>query len=44
MVELKIGSTEIKAVITPTSCEPLDLEPGKEVYAIFKAANARIIN
>ena len=29
VVELKIGSTEIKAVITPTSCEPLDLEPGK---------------
>lgn len=43
VVEVVIGNTEIKAVITPTSCEILDLEPGKEVYAIFKASNARII-
>ncbi len=44
VVELKMGSAEIKAVITPTSCEMLDLEPGREIYAVFKASNARIIN
>jgi len=38
-----MGSAEIKAVITPTSCEMLELEPGKEIYAVFKASNARII-
>ena len=44
VVEVVIGSTEIKVVITPTSCEILDLEPGREIYAIFKASNARIIS
>jgi molybdate transport system ATP-binding protein len=43
VVELKMGSAEIKAIITPTSCEMLDLEPGREIYAVFKASNARII-
>jgi molybdate transport system ATP-binding protein len=43
VVELKMGSAEIKAVVTPTSCEMLDLEPGREIYAVFKASNARII-
>jgi len=43
VVEVVIGDTEIKAVITPTSREILDLEPGGEIYAIFKASNARII-
>nr|WP_304364387.1 ATP-binding cassette domain-containing protein [Methanosarcina sp. KYL-1] len=43
VVELRTGNTELKAVITPTSCELLDLEPGSEIYAVFKAANARII-
>lgn len=43
VVELKKGSMEIKAIITPTSCELLDLQPGKEIYAIFKATNTRII-
>ncbi|AKB26459.1 Tungstate ABC transporter, ATP-binding protein WtpC [Methanosarcina sp. MTP4] len=37
------GISELKAVVTPTSCELLDLEIGKEIYAVFKAANARII-
>lgn len=43
VVEVETGSAEIKAVITPTSCEMLDLEPGREIYAVFKASNARII-
>lgn len=43
VVELKMGGAEIKAVVTPTSCEMLDLEPGREIYAVFKASNARII-
>ncbi|HII00570.1 TPA: ATP-binding cassette domain-containing protein [Methanosarcinaceae archaeon] len=37
------GISELKAVVTPTSCELLDLGIGKEIYAVFKAANARII-
>jgi molybdate transport system ATP-binding protein len=43
VVEVKMGNAEIKAVITPTSCEMLGLEPGRETYAVFKASNARII-
>ncbi|AAM31274.1 MAG: ATP-binding cassette domain-containing protein [Methanosarcina mazei] len=43
VVEVEIGNAEIKAVITPTSCEMLGLEPGREIYAVFKASNARII-
>jgi molybdate transport system ATP-binding protein len=43
VVEVKMGNTEIKAVITPTSCEMLGLEPGREAYAVFKASNARVI-
>ncbi|MGB9938463.1 ATP-binding cassette domain-containing protein [Methanosarcina sp.] len=43
VIEVKMGSAEIKAVITPTSCELLGLEPGREIYAVFKASNARII-
>ena len=43
VVEVKMGSAEIKAVVTPTSCEMLGLEPGREIYAVFKASNARII-
>ncbi|MDD3042570.1 MAG: ATP-binding cassette domain-containing protein [Methanosarcinaceae archaeon] len=34
---------EFRAVITPMSCELMDLKIGKEVYAVFKAANVRII-
>ena len=43
VVEVKMGNAEIKAVITPTSCEMLGLKPGRETYAVFKASNARII-
>ncbi|AKB26995.1 Tungstate ABC transporter, ATP-binding protein WtpC [Methanosarcina siciliae T4/M] len=43
VVEVKLGNAEIKAVVTPTSCEMLGLEPGREMYAVFKASNARII-
>lgn len=43
VVEVEIGNAEIKAVITPTSCEMLKLEQGREIYAVFKASNARII-
>ena len=43
VVEVKMGNAEIKAVITPTSCEMLGLEPDRETYAVFKASNARII-
>jgi molybdate transport system ATP-binding protein len=43
VVEVKVGNAEIKAVITPASCEMLGLEPGREIYAVFKASNARII-
>ncbi|MDD2440046.1 MAG: ATP-binding cassette domain-containing protein [Methanosarcinaceae archaeon] len=39
----KASGIELKAVITPTACELLGLERGKEVYAIFKAANVKII-
>ncbi|WP_243685142.1 TOBE domain-containing protein [Methanosarcina barkeri] len=38
-----MGHAEIKAVVTPTSCEMLGLEPGREMHAVFKASNARII-
>ena len=43
VVEMEIGHAEIKAVVTPTSCEMHGLEPGREMYAVFKASNARII-
>lgn len=43
MAEVQIGDAEIKAVVTPTSCEMLDLQQGKEIYAVFKASNTRII-
>lgn len=43
VVEMQMGNAGIKAVITPTSCEMLGLEPGRETYAVFKASNARII-
>lgn len=43
VVEIEIGHAEIKVVVTPTSCEMLELEPGSEIYAVFKASNARII-
>lgn len=43
VVEVKMGNAEIKAVITPTSCEMLGLKSGRETYAVFKASNARII-
>lgn len=47
-LELETGTgaasgLELRAVITPTSCELMDLGAGKEVYAIFKAANVKII-
>jgi molybdate transport system ATP-binding protein len=42
-VIIRAGNTELRAVVTPTSCELLDLKPGSEVYAVFKASNARII-
>lgn len=41
VVEVKMGNSEIKAVVTPTSCEMLGIEPGREMYAVFKASNAR---
>jgi len=41
VVEVKMGNAEIKAVITPTSCEMLGLEPGRETYAVFKASNGQ---
>ncbi|WP_410508497.1 ATP-binding cassette domain-containing protein [Methanosarcina hadiensis] len=43
VVNVEIGGKEIKTVITPTSCEMLGLEPGKGIYAVFKASNAKII-
>lgn len=43
VVNLEIGNQEIKTIITPTSCEMLGLDPGREIYAVFKASNARII-
>lgn len=43
VVEVEMGNVEIKAVVTPTSCEMLGLEPGREIYSVFKASNARII-
>ncbi|AKB49061.1 Tungstate ABC transporter, ATP-binding protein WtpC [Methanosarcina sp. Kolksee] len=43
VVEMDMGHAEIKVVVTPTSCEMLGLEPGREIYAVFKASNARII-
>ena len=42
-ITLSIGDVEIKAVLTPNSCHMLDLEIGKEFYAIFKAVNLRMI-
>jgi len=43
VVEVEMGNAEIKAVVTPISCEMLGLKPGREIYAVFKASNARII-
>jgi molybdopterin-binding protein len=33
---------EITSIITKKSCENLDLEAGKEVYAVIKASNVMI--
>ncbi|MFW6190920.1 MAG: TOBE domain-containing protein [Candidatus Bipolaricaulota bacterium] len=37
LVELDCGSFQLKAAITDTSLEKMDLSPGKEVFATFKA-------
>ena len=36
------GGQEIVSVITKASAENLDLEPGKEVYAVVKASNVML--
>jgi molybdopterin-binding protein len=36
------GGHEIVSVITKASAENLDLEPGKEVYAVIKASNVML--
>ncbi len=36
------GGQKIVSIITKTSAHNLDLEPGKEVYALVKASNVMI--
>ena len=41
VVELP-GGNEIVSIITKASAERLELEPGKDVYAIIKASNVML--
>lgn len=42
-ITLSIGDMDLKAVLTPNSCQMLELEKGKQFYAIFKAVNLKIL-
>ncbi|NJE07076.1 ATP-binding cassette domain-containing protein [Thermococcus sp. M39] len=42
-LRIKLDGVELKAVITPNSCDLLGIEEGKEFYVIFKASNVRIV-
>nr|WP_240920784.1 ATP-binding cassette domain-containing protein [Thermococcus sp. CX2] len=45
LVWLRLGldGVELRAVVTPNSCDLLGIEEGKEFYVLFKASNVKIV-
>ena len=43
-LEVTVGGTDFKGIITPSSSELLEIERGKEIYVSFKSINVKIID
>jgi len=43
-IEVKVGETSFKGILTPSSCEKLGISKGKEIYLSFKSVNVKLID
>jgi molybdate transport system ATP-binding protein len=43
-IEVTVGGTDFKGIITPSSSELLEIKRGKEIYVSFKSINVKIID